>query len=307
MPHTETWMDGDRLDRPALDRLMAAATAVDGHHPLSDHLRMDLARGAGSGFAAVTARTSDQLVGYAQLSEVNGLHTVEVVVEPTARADLSIAGDLLHAAIDVVATRGGGAVQWWSFDADRRPQGGADDAGLAAKAGLALTRSLYQMRCELPTGLTVDVPTRSFEPGADEAAWLRVNNRAFATHPEQGGWTMETLALREAEPWFDADGFRLHERDGRLAAFCWTKLHTDTSPVLGEIYVIAVDPDFQGLGLGRQLTLAGLASIADRGVAVGMLYVDADNTAAVTMYEHIGFTIHRTDRAYTADIEAAPA
>ena len=72
--------------------------------------------------------------------------------------------------------------------------------------------------------------------------------------------------------------------------------------MLGEIYVIAVDPDFQGLGLGNQLTLAGLASIAARGVTVGMLYVDGGNTTAVTMYERLGFTTDRTDRAFTADI-----
>ena len=66
--------------------------------------------------------------------------------------------------------------------------------------------------------------------------------------------------------------------------------------------MIAVDPDFHGLGLGRQLTLAGLASIADRGIDVGMLYVDAANTAAVAMYEQLGFTVHRTDRAYAADV-----
>ena len=76
--------------------------------------------------------------------------------------------------------------------------------------------------------------------------------------------------------------------------------------MLGEIYVIAVDPDFQGLGLGNQLTLAGLASIAARGITVGMLYVDGGNTAAVTLYERLGFTIHRTDRAFTADIAGAP-
>jgi mycothiol synthase len=184
----------------------------------------------------------------------------------------------------------------------------------------------------LPLDRPVDVATRPFEPGRDDDAFLAVNNRAFAGHPEQSGWTRETLRQRQDESWFDPAGFLLHEREGRLAAFCWTKLHTrgaappvnpstappeettahgeasgrdvthDETPVLGEIYVIAVDPDFQGLGLGNQLTLAGLASIAGRGVPVGMLYVDGGNTTAVTMYERLGFTVHRTDRAFTADV-----
>ena len=193
---------------------------------------------------------------------------------------------------------GGGPVQWWAFDA------GAGDDELATSAGLAMTRGLLQMRRPLPTRMPVEVATRPFVPGEDEDAFLAVNNRAFASHPEQGGWTPDTLAQREAEPWFDPAGFLLHERDGRLAAFCWTKLHQDEAPVLGEIYVIAVDPDFQGLGLGKQLTLAGLASIADRGVTVGMLYVDGGNAAAVTMYERLGFSVERTDRAYAADVPA---
>ncbi|MET0326333.1 MAG: mycothiol synthase [Ilumatobacteraceae bacterium] len=288
----------DGLDRSAVRRLLDEAAAADGRSPLSDHLRLELEHGGRPGFAGLTVADDEGLVAYAQIASANDVHTVELVVAPAARDDAEIARDLLAAAVDVVAGDGGGRVQWWAFDAAP----GDDD--LAASVGLSMTRELHQMRRDLPTDLPVDVATRPFEPGRDEAAFLAVNNRAFAAHPEQGGWTTETLAQRQQEPWFDPAGFLLHERDGRLAAFCWTKLHHDEHPVLGEIYVIAVDPDFQGLGLGRQLTLAGLASIADRDVRIGILYVDGDNTGAVAMYEKLGFAIYRTDRAYTAEVAA---
>jgi mycothiol synthase len=157
------------------------------------------------------------------------------------------------------------------------------------------------MAALLPVARHADVQTRAFDPARDEEAWLAVNNRAFAGHSEQGGWTLATLRRREAEEWFDPEGFRLHEREGRLAAFCWTKVHPsdpdfDGEPV-GEIYVIAVDPDFHGHGLGSQLTLAGLDHLAGRGLRHAILYVDAGNEVAVTMYERLGFAIASTSIA----------
>ena len=220
-----------------------------------------------------------------------------MVIRPDHRESHEVGTILLDAALDEVRRLGGGHVHLWV------PKPTPDTDAMASASGLVRGRDLYQMRRPLPiNGDHPRVETRPFEPGKDEAAWLTVNNRAFASHPEQGDWSLDTLLEREAEPWFDPHGFLLHERDGRLAASCWTKVHRDENPPLGEIYVISVDPDFQGLGLGRALVLAGLDYLGGKGLTVGMLYVDSGNETAVALYRHLGFVVDHVDRAYTGDI-----
>jgi len=233
--------------------------------------------------------------------------SVELVAKPGARVDLDA---LLADALDVVAAEGGGHVTYWVHGTEVDP---AADAR-ATRAGFDAERDLLQMRVALPLvdpsrfppGTTV----RTFRVGEDEAAWVPVNNRAFRGHPEQGAWTVEMLQAREQEDWFDPEGFVLaFDADG-LAGFCWTKVHPAQPPrepdALGEIYVIGADPSRHGRGLGRALTTAGLESLAARGITTGMLYVDADNEAAVGLYRALGFVTHRTDRAYGRDVEARP-
>ena len=171
--------------------------------------------------------------------------------------------------------------------------------------GFREDRRQHQMRVPLPRPDVARVPDgvqlRAFRPGTDDAAWLRVNNRAFANHPDQGGWVEEILTRRMAEPWFDPAGFLLAWRGDDLAGFCWTKVHEEPER-LGEIFVIGVDPDAQGLGLGRALVLAGLDHLATvRECPNGVLYVAAANTPAVSLYESLGFVIHRTDTALVRD------
>ncbi len=211
-------------------------------------------------------------------------------------ADEDGAMDLLRAAIGAVREAGGGVLRHWARAGD--PVSVAASQSL----GLALTRELHQLRRPLPVEETWDLDVRPFVPGADEAAWLDVNNRAFRWHPEQGGWTLEDLQARMAEPWFDPRGFLLHEVDGRLAGFCWTKAHRAVSPPLGEIYVIAVDPDFSGRGLGRALTLAGLDHLFTSGLGVGMLYVEGTNEAALRLYDGLGFERHHIDLGFAIEV-----
>jgi mycothiol synthase len=208
-----------------------------------------------------------------------------------------------------VGRAGGDEIVLWILDPAE-----ADDTA-AARAGFARSRDLLQMRVALPLDEVARWPegisVRRFLPGTDEADWLQVNNRAFGNHPEQGGWIEATLERRMGEPWFDPDGFLLAWSTGDpaadppgLAGFCWTKIHPPGSDDagLGEIFVIGVDPDHQGTGLGRALALAGLESLAARGVRTGLLYVDGANAPAIGLYEALGFTVHRRDRAYRREV-----
>jgi mycothiol synthase len=305
-----------RADIAAVSELLEVATEVDGHPPLDEHQWLDLVNGGRHDFAGLVAweEGHDRPVGYAQVTrEESHAHpatwALEYVVDPRhRRPDLGIARTLLDAAVGLVAEAGGGHVHMWV------PKPTETSDRLAASIGLHRGRELCQLRRPLPVNenATVDplvgkassVEVRPFIVGQDEATWLEVNNRAFHWHPEQGGWDLETLRNREEQPWFDPAGFLLHERDGKLAGFCWTKVHADHDPPLGEIYVVAVDPGFRGLGLGRALVLAGLDHLARQGLSTGMLYVDSDNAGALRLYEDLGFTTDHVDRAYVGDVAA---
>ena len=308
MARVEVKREMGRADIAAVAELLEVASDVDGHAPLDEHQWLDLVNGGRHDFAGLVAWEPGHghPVGYAQITrEAAGAHqatwALEWVVDPHHRLpDLGIARTLVDAALGLVAEAGGGHVHMWV----PKPTDATDD--LAAAVGLRRGRELRQLRRLLPVGDQPTIDVRAFVPGQDEAAWLEVNNRAFQWHPEQGGWDLATLRSREEQQWFDPAGFLLHVRDGKLAGFCWTKVHADHEPPLGEVYVVAVDPGFAGLGLGRALMVAGLDHLSRRGLTMAMLYVDADNVGALHLYERLGFTTDHVDRAYVGDVAGIP-
>jgi mycothiol synthase len=298
-------MDAD--DIAAVQQLLDLAALADGHNPLGEHQWLDLVHGGREGFAGLIAVEPGHghPVGYAQVTRGPTSWALEYVIDPHHRVPGNTIGtDLVAAALEIVAAAGGGHVHVWV----NKPRPEHDQ--IATDNGLTKGRDLYQMRRSLPAPEPYALQTRPFRPGVDDDAWLAVNNRAFDWHEEQGRWDVATLKAREAEPWFDATGFLLHDElvDGqaRLAGFCWTKVHRDHEPALGEIYVVAVDPDFQGRRLGRALVLAGLDYLSSLGLEVAMLYVDAGNRPAVKLYVDLGFDIDHIDRAYVGDIAPSP-
>ena len=286
-------------ERTAVGKLLARAASADDHPALPEPERRAIA--AGRGGRAVVSRVGGHLVGVAFLFPArDGSTALHVVVDPDHREG----GGLAFALVELAVAEVGDAtsVHLWAVRA------GPENDDLARALGFEPERDLLQMRVPLPLAASVvdatrHLPTRPFLAGRDEEAWLDTNNRAFEGHPEQGGWTMAQLRERMAADWVDLDGFLVADApdgDGLIGS-CWTKVHRASAPVLGEIYVISVDPRFHGQGWGRSLTVAGLVSLAARGVPVGMLYTDATNESAVTLYRSLGFSIDHIDRSYRRD------
>jgi mycothiol synthase len=276
------------VDQHRIRDLIDAATAYDGVAPVGDQVLRELPHDR---TRHLVARARDGIVGYLNLvaASEDSPAMAEAVVSPNTRRR-----GIGSALIETGLAEGGDGARVWAH-------GNLEPArATAAAMGLTVARELLQMRRSLtdlpPVTGPPDVRLATYSGPEDDDELLRVNNAAFAWHPEQGGWTEAEIPERRGEPWFDADGLFLAFESDRLLGFHWTKLHEDG---LGEVYVVGVDPDAQGRGIGAMLTLVGLHHLAKRGADTVLLYVEADNSAAVKTYQRLGFDVFSTDVAYT--------
>jgi len=282
-------------DLEDLDRLFRSVHEADSHWPLGEHKYLDLQRGrSGSSVGLVGQDADGALLAYVHLApnrEAAGWG-MEMAVEPSRRTE-TVMGQLLDAAQERVRNARGARLSYWLHNQE-------PPAALAGH-GFVLDRELHQLRRPLPVDELPSIPpgfvVRGFERGADEDAWLEVNNLAFVGHPENGNWTQAVFEDRISVGWFDPAGFRTVWHGDRMAAFNWTKVHPDGS---GEIYVIAVHPDYQRMGLGRAIAVDGLIYLHDvRGCRLASLYVDSSNAGGMALYTRLGFDVDHTDRAFT--------
>lgn len=293
-------------DPESLTDLAERSSRADGDPPFSDQTLVDV-RSARAGLRSVTAVDNGRLVGAAVINpdpDRASTFTVEMVVDPESR------GNGVGAALaKEVRAQVQGTVEAWAH-------GDHPGAGrLAESYGLAPVRDLYRLKrslhdatdLPLPVDLAEDLEIRPFEPGRDENGWLKVNSQAFVDHPEQGKMTLDDLRQREAEEWFDAQGFLLAVRSqdpDDIQGFHWTKVHpaSEGSPAMGEVYAVGISPEQQGRGLGKALTAAGINYLADQHLQDVMLYVDGDNSAAMALYEKLGFERWHLDVMFRGEI-----
>jgi mycothiol synthase len=269
--------------------LIAAAKRADGVAAVGDQVVRELEHDR---TRHLLAFAGDEIDGYLNLTTEPAM--AELVVHPRARRR-GIGSAMARTGL----SEGGDDARIWAH-------GNLEPArATAAALGLVVVRELLQMRRPLADLPPVTVPDgvriTTYCGPADDAELLRVNNAAFAWHPEQSGWTEADIAERRNESWFDPAGLfmAVDEHTGKLLGFHWTKIHSGD---LGEVYVVGVDPAAQGRGLGATLTLIGLHHLAEQlsesPDSTVMLYVEADNAAAVKTYKRLGFDVHTVDAAY---------
>lgn len=277
---------------------------ADGVDPFNEETTLALSRPASPERRHFVVPQEETVIAYAGVEVVDGAAGAELAVDPGHRRR-GVGRALLR---EVVASLEAEITQlrvWAHGDL-------AAAAAFAESEGFARERVLFQLGRDLdgfewpgawpagagrnwPTGnggavvLPDSITLRPFRVGEDDEEWLRVNAAAFATHPEQGRWTAADLRSRQYETWFDPDGLIVAADDQGMLGFHWTKVEEGE----GEIYVLGVDPRAQGTGVGRALTLAGLAHLAAHGIRQVALYVDESNPRAVGLYRSMGFeTVH---------------
>lgn len=298
-------LEGEHIDH--LEELVAAAAEADGHEPLGEHKFLRIKAGDDLSLAFL-AYEEGRLVAYAHTlaygSRPERRVSVEVVVHPDHRQN-GTGRALLERVIETAREEGASRVDVWAYNDSPASR------ALMGALGLEPTRRLLHMHrhpgepphLPAPEGASI----RAFRPGVDDEEWLRMNNRIFEAHPENGRWSLEDLQSRLAQGWFNADDFLVLDADGAMGGCCWLKVEErgDAGRV-GEIYVIGASPEVQGRGLGRYLLAQGLQRLSEREVNAVAVYVDQSNEKAVALYWAFEFHHHHVDVLYSLELPARP-
>jgi mycothiol synthase len=238
------------------------------------------------------AERKGEIVGYAELRPeliiarvvlrwlINPKHFKRDLIEKLADRAISRAGELGIRTVHVNILHGCQGVEH-----------------LLIKMGFAFVRRFLELRLDfsktdLPDMSRIAFRCRPMQLG-EEATLTHLQNRTFA-----GSWgynpnTVEEITTRISLPNCSPEDILLVFDSDKPVGYCWARINFWQSKAQGErtgrIYMMGVDPDYRGRGLGRQLLSAGLSYLQGKGLRRVDLTVDSENKAALTLYGAAGF------------------
>ncbi len=170
---------------------------------------------------------------------------------------------------------------------------------LLRRTGFTFIRRFLELRLDLSKTPLPDIGQvsprcRSLETGEEERL-TQLQNRSFI-----GAWgynanTVEEIIYRTGLPNCSPEDIIMAFDSDKPIGYCWTRINFQKnkppSEGTGRIYMLGVDPDYRGRGLGRQLLLTGFSYLKSKGLRVIELTVDRENKVARTLYTSVGFNL----------------
>ena len=130
----------------------------------------------------------------------------------------------------------------------------------------------------------------------DEQTWADVKNAVFGSaSTSEEFWAQTFLGVNKRLD-FAPEGFFFAEKDGESVGICAGIVLHDRKKIGGTfpggIGWTGVHKDHRGVGLGRALIVSSLNYLHDRGIVVTEVGTQFYRTAAVNLYESLGFRIY---------------
>ena len=179
------------------------------------------------------------------------------------------------------------------------------------KMGFRFIRRFLELRLDLPKTHLPDISQialhfRHLERG-EEDRLTEIQNHSFADTWGYNTNTVEEVIYRTSLPNCSPEDIILAWDAEKPIGYCWTRINfwknKSTSESNGRIYMLGVDPDHWGRGIGKQVLLAGLSYLKSRGLRVVELTVDSKNKAACALYSSVGFKLWTSSLWYEKKLD----
>jgi len=182
-------------------------------------------------------------------------------------------------------------------------KGNVDAKSVLSKLGFRFVRRFLQLRLDMAKvhwqGIDrTALPYRHLQRG-EEDKLTQIQNHSFA-----GSWgynlnTVEEIIYYTSLTNCCPEDIILACDGDKIIGYCWTRItyETATGGRKGEIFMLGVDPDYRGRGVGKGVLLAGLSYLKSKGLQVAELTADSKNQAACALYRSVGFKV-RTSRLW---------
>ena len=118
---------------------------------------------------------------------------------------------------------------------------------------------------------------------------------------------MEEIVYRTGLPNCSPEDIILACDGDSAIGYCWTRIYVGGAELTinrkGRIYMLGVDPNYRGRGVGKEVLMAGLAYLRSKGVGIVELTVDGKNEAARALYGSAGFRVRTESLWYERVLE----